>query len=172
MSFLSIFSSTCCPACGGRVSKNTGHCKHCGRCLAEEEYLPDGSFNWGLVLTLEADLLMTPDAGYLTRVDRYLAIVRDLPEARYAKAFRDQILPLSTAELQRIYRDTFEANPVDMTKDHLVGVMRSMARSCAASGEDIAAATLPTVSRIVMATDKRNPFRYLLQAIEETLTPR
>ena len=169
MWFLSIFSSTRCPACAGRLPKNAKHCKHCRTWLAEEEYLPNGSFNWGLVLNLEADLLMTPDAGYLARVDRYLAVVRRLPEARFAKTFRDQILPLTTTELQEIYRDAFEAG---MAKDHLVGVLRSMARSGAALGEDIAAANLPIVSRIVMAIDTTNPFRHLLQAIEETLTPR
>lgn len=134
--------------------------------------LPDGSFDWGTVLNLEADLLMPPDPGYLARVDRYLAILGHLSEARFAKAFRDQILPLTTVELQGIYRDTFKRSPVDMTTDRLVRALRIMARSCAASGEDIAADTLPTVSRFVMAMDKRNPFRDLLQAIEQTLTPR
>lgn len=62
--------------------------------------------------------------------------------------------------------------PADMAADHLVIVLRVLARSCAAFGEDIAVLTLPTVSRIISNMESTTPFRLLMQAVEQTLTPR
>jgi nitrate reductase assembly molybdenum cofactor insertion protein NarJ len=183
-------------------------CRHCGTWLAEAALLSDG-FNWGLVTNLEADLLMRPETNYLAPLIRYLTMVRDLPEARFANPFRDAFQSMTTAELQDSYRQAFECKPgcalrvrwerwpcaqycdqivarmkstsrasqttvipADMTADHLVIVLRILARSCAALGEDIAALTLPTVSRIISNMESTSPFRLLMQAVEETLTPR
>ena len=204
---LSLFSAPC-PICGRRVWMRETDCRHCGTWLAEAALLSDG-FNWGLVTNLEADLLMRPETNYLAPLIRYLTMVRDLPEARFANPFRDAIQSMTTAELQDSYRQAFECKPgcalrvqwerwpcaqycdqivarvkstsrasqttvipADMTADHLVIVLRILARSCAALGEDIAALTLPTVSRIISNMESTSPFRLLMQAVEETLTPR
>jgi hypothetical protein len=149
---------------------------------------------------------MPPEKDYLAVLTRYLTIVRDLPEAEFAKAFRDRIQLLNTTELHDAYWRAFEPNPdavlragwqveeycneittklksipnesrisvipANMAADHLVVVLRTMARSCAALGEDLAAATLPPVSRIIRNMEQASPFWFLLQAVEETLTPR
>ena len=60
----------------------------------------------------------------------------------------------------------------DLPADHLVIVLRIMARTSSALGEDIAALTLPSVSRIVSNMEQASPFRFLIQAVEETLTLR
>ena len=62
--------------------------------------------------------------------------------------------------------------PEGIAEDHLVIMLRVMSRSNAASGEDMAQFALPAVSRIVSNMDQANPFRFLVQAVEQTLTPR
>jgi hypothetical protein len=62
--------------------------------------------------------------------------------------------------------------PEGMAADHLVIMLRVMSRSNAASGEDMAQFALPGVSRTVSNMDQANPFRFLVQAVEQTLTPR
>jgi len=69
--------------------------------------LPCGSFNWGLVLDLEAELLMPPDTDYIIQGERYATLVEDLPEAKFARMFLDRILPLTLQELQEIHRSAF-----------------------------------------------------------------
>jgi hypothetical protein len=198
-----------CPICGRRIEVSARDCRHCGTWLAEAEFLSDGSFNWGLVLNLEADLLMRPESNYRALLTRYLTMVRDLPEARFANLFRDATRSMTAAELQDSYCQAFERKPgstlrvrwegwpcaqhcdrlaariksssrespmavtsADLPADHLVIVLRIMARSCSARGEDISALTLPTVSRILSNMEEASPFRFLIQAVEETLTPR
>lgn len=64
-----------------------------------------------LVSNLEADLLMRPERDYLALLTRYLALVRELPEARFANPFRDAIRSMTTAELQDSYWKAFECKP-------------------------------------------------------------
>lgn len=173
---------------------------------AEARLLSNG-FSWALLANLEADLLIRPETNYLALLTRYLTLVRELPEARFANLFKDAVQSKTTAELQSSYRQAFECKsetalrlrwerwpcaqyceqilarmksrpresqiaviPAEMAADHLVIVLRILARSNAALGEDIAVLALPTVSRIISNMESTSPFRLLMQAVEQTLT--
>src|SRR5690242_5830743 len=192
---------TSCLICGKIVRTNATECT--AAWLATEGALSDDSFDWTLVLSLEADLLIRPERKYLALLIRYLTMVRDLPEATFANLFKDAVQSLTTPELQELYRHAFESKsetalrvgwqrwpcarccgeilarmksqprasqmaviPSGIAADHLVVVLRILARSNAALGEDIAILTLPTVSRIISNMEITSPFRLLMQAVE------
>jgi tetratricopeptide (TPR) repeat protein len=78
----------------------------------ESEWLPDGGFNWGVVSETLADLLIYPTAEYPAKVQAFLRMFDPTTkEARLMSAFAGRIASLSTEQLQRIYRDTFELTP-------------------------------------------------------------
>ena len=206
MFLLSMLRKTRCPVCGRRIQIHAAYCKHCAAWLAQTQDLACGSFNWGLVHELEADLLMPPEKNYLAILERFLTIACNLPEVECAKAFRNRIQFFDTTELNDIYRSAFQPDPdvvlragwpaaaycteminkmrtsskefgldlvpETMPGDHLVAVLRAMGRSNSALGEDVATATLPAVSKIVSNMDQSNPFSFLMEAIEQTVTAR
>lgn len=101
-----------CPECETRISHKARYCEHCGAWLAKSAWLPEGSFNWGLVSEILADLLTEPTVEYPTKVQACRAVLQSTRKgAGLIAGFEDRIRSLSTEELRKVYRDTFDLTP-------------------------------------------------------------
>jgi nitrate reductase assembly molybdenum cofactor insertion protein NarJ len=205
-----------CPNCEGPIRQNATYCEHCGTWLATSDWLPEGSFNWGFLLERLADLLTEPTQEYTDKVQAFVTALQRMQSeepATLMAGFADRLKRLSTEDIQKVYRDTFDRtpfcslelshhlNPSERSKekgypwnlgypwiwqqleskkvkfapyapDNLIVCLRLLARMGGASGEDLAAIMLPSVSRIVAAMrGTNNPFENLMLTIEWMLTP-
>lgn len=118
--FKSSRPSIHCPKCEGLISPSAiyrmsaMYCDHCGTWLATSNWLPNGSFNWGLVFERLADLLTEPSSEYMERAQAGLTAIQSMhskePEMLMA-GFLDRLGELSIEQIQKAYVDTFERTP-------------------------------------------------------------
>ena len=110
--FLPLRPVRLCPECATGISHKARYCEHCGAWLAKSTWLPEGGFNWGLVSEILADLLTEPTVEYPAKVQACRAILASTGKgARLIAGFEERIRRLSTEELRKVYRDTFDLTP-------------------------------------------------------------